>query len=186
MPLLIENCPTPETVCCDKAFNTASNLLEVAHTAVVACYPTDGCPRELVGYVTMGARVQDPASDYVAVSLLSIAPQTTGQPASRQTIGLPFRATYQISLLETGWPMPESFGEGITVPVADDYTNAAMLSYAHGEAMYRALRVAMGQGELNDCGDCFQQLTSLVPTPPSGGSTGWTTTYVCDFDMGRA
>lgn len=169
------------------AFSIADNLLEIAHTAVVGCIPETSCDLPvLVGYVAVGTRVRDPLSDYVVVSLSSLAPTRRSSDASGR-MRLPiYRATFQIRLLESGWPVPWGDDE-IIVPSADEYMQAAKHSYSHAEAMYRALHIALTTNELTGgCTDCFASIGALEPVEPSGGSVGWETTVVTEFDMSKS
>jgi len=185
MALPHEHC-APGEVCCTSLFDVAANILEIAHTAVVGCSDCDCDLPPIVGYVSMGYRVEDPQADYVAVSLLSVfpSPRSADQSGNMQ---LPvYRASFQVKLLETGWPMPYGDGEEILVPDPDFVQNAARHSYAHGEAMYRALANALARKELNlACRDCFQRIEPLQPVEPSGGTVGWMTNIVLGTSFGN-
>jgi len=79
-----------------------------------------------------------------------------------------------VKLLETGWPMPYGDGEEIIVPPPQLVQNVARHSFAHGEAMLRALNGALTGGTLNQsCNSCFQRIDPMEPIEPSGGTTGW-------------
>ena len=182
MALPHEHC-APGNVCCTSLFDAAANLLEIAHTAVVGCSFTECALPELVGYISMGARIEDPQADYLVVSLQAISP-TAGDRSGNMHLPL-YRATFQVKLLETGWPMPHGDDEQIIIPDPDLVSNVARHSYAHGEAMYRALANALARKELNpSCNDCYQTIAPLTPIEPSGGTTGWLTTVTLGTNFG--
>lgn len=182
MALPHEHC-APGDVCCTSLYDVAENLLEIAHTAVVGCSFVECALPELVGYVSMGQRIEDPQADYLVVSLQSINP-TQGDRAGNMQLPL-YRATFQVKLLETGWPMPHGDDEMIVIPTPELVTNVARHAYAHGEAMYRALANALARKELNPtCNDCYQSISPLTPIEPSGGTTGWVMTVTLGTNFG--
>ena len=173
----------PGDVCCESLFSTAENILNIAYSAVCNCSVVDCDLPDLAGYVSMGRDIKDPLSDYVAVSVIQIipSPRSADQQGSMQ---LPmYRARFQVKLLETGWPMPQGDGDEILVPPPALVMDVARHSYAHGEAMYRALGGALTAGTLNSsCNSCFQRIEALTPIEPSGGSVGWLTEIVLGMD----
>jgi len=189
MALPSPDCDVPLDVCCDMAFTIASNILEIAHTAVVGCIPITPCPLpEIVGYISFGLRVEDPVPDYLVVSLASLTP--TPLSADRnQKMHLPiYRAEFQVRLLESGWPQPTGDDQEIIPPEPDEFAAAAKHAYAHGEAMYRALHVALTNNELNPyCqSGCFKAISALTPVEPTGGTVGWDVNITTDFDMSKS
>jgi hypothetical protein len=167
-------------------YTIAANILEVAHCAVVECTVGLPCPLpEIVGYVSVGVRIEDPVPDRLVVSLanLGASPQSSDN-AGRMNIPM-WRATYQVQLLESGWPTPQGDMEEIVVPTAEEYASAAMHAYAHGEKMYRALVVALHQNELNPYQNdgTFKRIADLAPMEPSGGTVGWETTVTVDCPL---
>lgn len=183
MALPHEGC-APGDVCCDSLFAIAENILEIAHTAVVGCSVTDCELPGLAGYVSMGTQINDPLADYLVVSVGQVFPA----PANNSTgvMHLPlYRVSFQVKLLETGWPMPTGDGEEIIPPPPDLVHNVTRHAYAHGEIMYRALANALARKQLvPDCHDCYQAITPLTPVEPSGGTTGWLCTITTGLDWG--
>lgn len=182
MALPHEGC-APGDVCCETLFASAENILEVAYNAVCNCSVVDCDLPDMAGYVSMGRTIEDPTADYVAVSLISVgaSPRSADQSGNMQ---LPmFRANFQVKLLETGWPMPQGDGVEIVVPPPALVQDVARHSFAHGEAMYRALNGALTGRTLNaSCNTCFQRIEPLTPIEPSGGTVGWTTNIVLGMD----
>lgn len=184
MALPHEQC-APGDVCCESLFASAEKILEVAYNAVCNCSVVDCDLPDLAGYVSMGRNIEDPVADFVAVSLRSVAPS----PRSADQFGnmqLPiYRAVFQVKLLETGWPMPQGDGDEIITPPPMLVQNVAKHSYAHGEAMYRALNGAMTANTLNascNSGNCFSRIDPLEPIEPSGGTAGWITGITLGMD----
>jgi hypothetical protein len=184
MALPHEHCG-PGEVCCASLYEVADLILEICHTAVVGCSSCDCELPGLVGYVSMGRQIEDPAADYLAVTLTSVfaAPSSADDTGNMQ---LPiFRANFQVKLLETGWPMPYGDGEEINIPEPELVQNAARHAYAHGEAMYRAAANALMRRELNPgCRDCYQRIEPLTPVEPSGGTTGWQFNLIVGTNFG--
>lgn len=184
MALPNEECyPDDDSVCCDMLYEIGSRILDVVMCALADCIPITPCgANELKGYLTVGREVQDPTSDYVAVSLTQAnpTPRSMDENGNRK-INL-LRAQYQVRLLETGWPQPQGDFEDIFYPTPEQYMIAARHSYAHGEVMYRALLVA---DRLNPyCKrDCYTQIGPLTPVEPRGGSVGWETYVITDYPM---
>ena len=180
MALPNEDCAPVEA--CSSLHDIAQNLLDIAFPAVAECasYPDCGVP-ELVGYVSMGRQIEDPIADFVAVSLLAVTPSSRSADAYGNMIQPVYRASFQVKLLETGWPTPWGDDEEIVPPTPEQYADAAQHSYAHGEAMYRALANALASRTLvpNNKG-CFQAIDALLPLEPSGGATGWMTNIITD------
>lgn len=176
----------PENVCCDMLYTIAANILEVAHCAVIECTVGLPCPLpEIVGYVSVGIQVQDPIPDYLVVSLASLGASPQSSDVAGRMYIPQWRATYQVRLLESGWPTPTGDGEEIIVPVPADVAAAAMHSYAHGEKMYRALFTAMERNELNPYANdgTFKRIEPLVPVEPTGGTVGWQTAITVDCPL---
>ena len=173
MALPHEQC-APGDVCCTTLFDTAHHILDIAYNAVCNCSVVDCDLPDLAGYVSMGRRIEDPTADYVAVTVTSVfaSPRSADNAGSMH---LPmWRANFQVKLLETGWPMPYGDGEEIIVPPPQLVQNVARHSFAHGEAMLRALNGALTGGTLNQsCNSCFQRIDPMEPVEPSGGTTGW-------------
>lgn len=170
---------SPGQVCCTTLFDVACNILEIAHCAVVGCSVVECNLPEIVGYVSMGERIEDPASDFLVVSLSSVFPSPGSGDGSGNMQNPIYRARFQVKLSETGWPMPTGDDEEIIPPEPHDYQTASLHSYAHGEAMYRALANALARKELDPrCTGCFQAIEPLRPMEPSGGTVGWTTGIV--------
>jgi hypothetical protein len=189
MALPLPECETPLDVCCDKAFLIADRILDIAHTAVTACIPEGDCGGPpIVGYVTVGTRIQDPRSDYLVVSLAGIAPsRRSADTTGRMQLPI-YRASFLVQLLESGWPTPWGDEEQIFTPNPDEFMQAAKHSYSHAEAMYRALHVALTNNDLiPGCrdGSCYAAIGDLIPLEPSGGSVGWETGIVVGFDLGN-
>ena len=182
MALPHEQC-APGDVCCETLYATAERILDVAYNAVANCSVVDCNLPELAGYISMGARIEDPLADYLVVTLRNVAPS----PRSADQAGsmnLPmYRATFQVKLLETGWPQPSGDPDEIIIPSPALVHEVARHSYAHGEAMYRALGGALTARTLNaSCNTCFQRIDPLEPVEPSGGTTGWVTAIVLGMD----
>jgi hypothetical protein len=181
MALPHEHC-APGDVCCTSLFEIADRILKVAYDAVTGCSVLDCELPELAGYVSMGEQIQDPVADYLVVSLTSVGPSArSADPSGNMQLPL-YRANFQVKLLETGWPQPEGDEDEIIVPSPELVHNVTRHSYAHGEAMYRALGRALTGRRLNPCGDCFQRIEPLRPVEPSGGTTGWVTNIVMGMD----
>ena len=184
MALPNEQCAA-EDVCCTSLYDMAASILDVAYTAVANC-STFNCPTpELVGYVSMGSQIADPHADFLVVSLQSVsaAPESGG---GRGNHILPiYRASFQIKLLETGWPTPWGDDEQINIPdpvLVNDVTRHSM---AHGEAMYRALANAMATNVLPGDAQSYRRLEPLQPIEPSGGTVGWVTNLQIATEFGR-
>lgn len=163
----------------------AASILDIAYTAVANCSTFD-CPTpELVGYVSMGAQIADPHADFLVVSLqtVSAAPEAG---AGRGNHLLPiYRASFQIKLLETGWPTPWGDGETINYPDTVLVNDVTRHSMAHGEAMYRALGNALATNVLPGDAQAFRRLEPLRPLEPSGGATGWVTNLTIGTEFGK-
>lgn len=174
-----------EDVCCTSLYDMAASILDIAYTAVSNC-STFNCPvPELVGYVSMGAQIADPHADFLVVSLLSVAaaPESGG---GRGNHHLPiYRATFQIKLLETGWPTPHGDSESIVIPEPVLVNDVTRHSMAHGEAMFRALANALATNVLPGDSQSFRRLEPLRPVEPSGGAVGWVTNLTLGTEFGR-
>lgn len=173
----------PQDPCCDHFYRIAANILEIAHTAVVQCMIGLDCIGPLEGYVSVGSRINDPVSDYLVVSLLSVAPP---QSAANSKMFIPYyRAAYQVRLLESGWPIFQSDGTDMLPPTGDQYTYASRFSFAHAQVMFKAVNNALMRNELNPFCDagCYQQISALLPVEPSGGSVGWQFNVTVDADV---
>lgn len=175
----------PSSACCVMLFVIATNIMQTALEAVQGCIANTPCGENtLIGYVSMGREIQDPVANYLTVSMISAGPS----PGSNDLYGNKFinllRATFQVRLLESGWPQPSGDENAIIFPHADEYMNAGLHSYAHGEAMYRALLTS----DLNPyCDhDCYVNVSPLTPVEPSGGTVGWETTIITDYPMSAA
>jgi len=168
------------------AFTIAENILDISLSAVLGCLMDVSCPLpEIVGYITVGTRVQDPVPDYLVVSLVSLSP-SPGSSDRNQKMHIPiYRAEFQVRLLESGWPVPAGDDEAIEMPSPFEYSSASKYAYSHGEAMYRALHVALTNNDLNPYCEqgCFKAISQLLPIDPSGGTVGWETTVTTDFDI---
>jgi hypothetical protein len=185
MALPTTDCYDGQDPCCDHMFVIADNILEIAHTAVVGCMIGLDCLNPLEGYISVGQRINDPASDYLVVSLIQIYP-TQGSDLGNGKMFIPlFRAEFQVRLLETGWPLAWNDDQEIIVPTAAEYSNAARFSFAHAQVMYKALANALVANELNPFCDagCFKSISNLVPVEPTGGSVGWECIITVDADL---
>jgi hypothetical protein len=139
------DCNAEADPCCDDFYIVAKNILDIGYNALVECMAQYPCPGEFAGYVSIGQRINDPVSDYMVVSLISIDPAVR---SSTDKMFLPYwRATYQVRLLETGWPLPTDDDEQIYMPSAAEYAHAAKFSLAHAQVMYKA--IANNLGRLN-------------------------------------
>lgn len=178
MPLPFGPCDIPLDVCCTSLFDVAEHVLDIVLPAVNDCLTPSECSDTpmIAGYVSMGTQIQDPVADYVVVSLQTISTS----PGSRDAVGrmqLPmYRATYQVRLLETGWPTAESSGEEIWVPSPEQVHDISRHAYAHGERMFRALADALVRKTLGPGACTFTAIGQLFPIEPSGGTVGWQTT----------
>jgi hypothetical protein len=179
-------CDVPEPNCCSDWFTMANTILEVAHGAVVACQQDTACEQaSIIGYVHVGSRTEDPTSDYVTVKLARVAPPFVADRDRKMVSTFPsFRATYVVSLLETGYPMVQDDGDEIFVPDPGLVHVVSAHSYAHGEAMYRALANAVANGTIGGDGCGNVRLGDLVPSGPSGGSAGWEATLEIEMRFG--
>lgn len=172
-----------DEVCCDDLFVVAERILLIAHTAVLECIADSPCPvAEVVGYVSVGSRIEDPQPDRLVVSLTNIYP-SPGSADNHGSMKMPLmRAAFQVQLLESGWPNVHGDSEQMIPPQPDDYMNAALHAFGHGEAMYRALRVAFSTGQIDPRAKrgCYQRLDPLQAIEPSGGTVGWQTAVTVD------
>ena len=167
-------------------YTIAANILEVAHTAVVECTLGIPCPLpEIIGYISVGVRIEDPIADRLVVSLTSLGPSPGSSDNSGRMYIPQWRGRFQVQLLESGWPTPTGDLEEIIVPSPEDLATAALHSYGHGEKMYRSLFAAMQMNELNpyNAAGPFKRIDPLVPLEPSGGTVGWQTTVELDCPL---
>jgi len=169
-------CDIPDPTCCMSLHDIANQILVAAHDAVLACQVDTACEQgALVGYVAMGARTEDPVSDYLTVALARLdVPFISERNQKVQNFMPEFRAFYRVTLLESGYPTPQDNGDEIIVPDPALVHAVAAHAYAHGEAMYRALAHAVAKGAIGGPGCGVVRLGGLDPIQPSGGSTGWT------------
>lgn len=170
-------------VCCTAQYAIAESILDIAYNAVADCIGEPRCGEPaLAGYVAMGARVEDPQSDYLTVSWVTTAASTRSADAGGRMVNPIYRSTFQVKLLESGYPMPTGDDEQIVLPTPQEYAWANAHLYAHGEAMFRALANALARGTLipDDLGR-FKRIEPLVPIEPSGGSAGWTVNLTIGF-----
>lgn len=179
MPLPFSDCDIPYDVCCDALFSTAEEILDIVLPAVNNCVAPSPCRPHapIAGYVSMGVLVQDPVADYVVVSLSRLeTSQGSQDDAGRLQVPV-WRALYQVRLLESNWPTAEELNEQIYVPSPDLTHAIARHSYAHGEAMFRALANAVTARSANMSGKpcTFHMIEPLVPVEPTGGTVGWET-----------
>jgi len=183
MALPGNQCMDPRDPCCDHFYVIADHILEIAHTAVVQCMVGLDCLSPLEGYVSIGTRINDPVSDYLVVSLVGIRGPSGG--GENKMVVPYYRAHYQVRLLESGWPLPQSDGAGIGPPAGDEYTYASRFSMAHAQVMFRAVNNALMANTINPyCrAGCYQHITDLVPVEPSGGSVGWEFNVIVDADL---
>lgn len=173
----------PTSACCTMLFIIGTNIMHTALEAVQRCMASTPCgSNELIGYVSVGQEIQDPVPDYLVVSLAWAGHSPGAQgPNGNRFINL-MRATYQVRLIESGWPQPSGDGESVIFPHPDEYMNAGLHSYAHGESMYRAL---VSSKDLNPyCStDCYTHFEPLRPVEPAGGTVGWETFITTDYPM---
>ena len=179
MALPHERC-APGEVCCTSLFDVACTIRDVAIAAVEGCSVVDCDLPGLASYVSMGQQIADPEADFLVVSMTSIGPAPSSADRTGNMIQPLFRATFQVKLLETGWPQPYGDGEEILVPSPVLVENVTRHSMAHGEAMYRALGNALTSRMLTPDPSCFQRIEPLQPIEPSGGTTGWITYITVD------
>jgi hypothetical protein len=185
MALPYIDCEIPYDVCCDNIFTAAEVILDAVLPAVNSCVTPSKCgdPIPIVGYVSMGTRIEDPVADYVVVSLANL----TKSPGSEDQTGklhVPvWRAEFQVRLLESGWAMAEEINEEIYVPDPVVTHALARHSYAHGEAMFRAVAnlVTSRSASISGSNCQFHTVSALIPLEPSGGATGWQMTVTMNL-----
>jgi len=179
MPLPFSDCDIPFDVCCDTLFATGEEILDIVLPAVNNCVAPSACAPHtpIAGYVTMGVTVRDPVVDYVVVSLDRLETSRGSQDDAGKLQTPVWRALYQVRLVESNWPTAEEVNEQIFVPSPELTHAIARHSYAHGEAMFRALANAVtsrtAKPGIQLC--TFHMVEPLVPVEPSGGTTGWET-----------
>lgn len=183
-----EFCDIPDQVCCDTLFEIADQLREIAVVALDQCgLPLDcndpDSTGEIASYVYHSGQVEDPVPDYLAVALTSFGPATSSTDQYGSLKKMPqFVARFQVRLLEKNWPMIQTDDAGrMWIPEASLLSQLSKHSYAHGEAMYRALARAVIRGTLTGCGQ--QTIGNLFPIPPSGGTVGWEVEITVTVDM---
>ena len=172
--------PSPQN-CIDHQPGQCVDLIDIAEHVLDECYrallpilgpQTDG--NILRAYTTVGPGGDDGVVDALCVSFLGAGP-TPGSTAGNITTAYPgIKARFQVSLVESGWPMVKIEGSRVTLPGTTEIAAASRHAYAHGEALYRHIislnngrRIApMFPGSVASIGP-------LTPRPPQAGIVGW-------------
>jgi hypothetical protein len=130
-------------VCCNDLYIIAQHLLSSVWGALRPCYEGvhvegkhgDGQDQALFTYVTMST------SDDALIDSLSVVLRGVGSPRSEVTQTGPVQvvASYEVRLLESGWPMVEIDGTVISAPEPALQAEAARQALGHGEKVFRTL-----------------------------------------------
>jgi hypothetical protein len=155
----------------------AYHLLTEVYDALTECYPSD-CVTPLRAYVTFGDN-DDGVVDALTVSAGSITSSANSRPGG---YGL-YRMTYNIKLIESGWPTARIEGETIIPPPPEESAAAAKHVFAMGEAMHRRLAYLTTHKALTPpsvrCSNAAAG--TMAPIPPSGGTIGWRVPVLVDL-----
>lgn len=166
----------PSDPCCTALYDTASEILLVAQTALATCSANCG---EIAGFVTVGPFISRPSNDYIAVWLGSLRPVGRTDVRGAPLLASQAVATYNFKLMETGWPWPSANEGTIELPPPEVVHQAASHSIGHAEAILRAI---VNSAVQKDFGCGFHSWVDLTPVQPSGGMAGWTGGVVVDVE----
>lgn len=172
----------PGEQCCDTLFRVSDYLLNESYQALLACYSGPCEISSIARYVTLG-RGDDAVPDALTVAFTtSIVPAKSDQRLSL------WRATFELRLRQSGWPMAhtDSTGQVVFGPEWQSQTAKARQAYGHGEKMYRHLIWLNNSRQLPppsfNCSNA--QIGALTPMNPSGGVVGWLVPITMDVPWG--
>ena len=154
--------------CCVNLSDIANHLLNETWNALDEC-GEDAC-KDILAYVTMGAG-DDGVVDALTVSFLSTSPTGSLLP------GVPnlYRASFNVRLVESGWPM--AFAQDGVIVLPDPAAQAAAARYmlGRGEAIHRRLAyLSSSRGLTPSSVRCSNgTVGALSPLAPLGGVVGW-------------
>ena len=162
------DCPDDAIPCCEDLFTIASEIMEAAWGALLVCAGADCCA-PMYRFVAV-AEPHLMSQDYLAVWLgrMQRLPNRAQQMRTLQFGST--QGTFNIKLMESGYPTLETVGTEIHEPTTEAINFASRHSLAHAEAVYRGVldyaAAYMSCGQLKGFEDLF-------PIPPAGGSVGW-------------
>ena len=184
--MLKVDCPVDEGVCCVEMFGFANNVLTVVYNDLLDCYEA-GPEDPLVAYVTMGGG-DDGIYDGLSVRVLRIKPSIGSALNGTQFGPVLIRGTFEVRLLESGWPTVSVNGTTVILPEPTEQHEAARQALAHGEAVYRSLLRHRRDGSfiegLTALGGAQIDIGDLEPITPLGGVIGWRVSVVVDLPWG--
>ena len=180
--MLKVDCIPDEGVCCVELFGVANNVLVAVYDDLRDCYPPSTTD-PLVAYVTMGSG-DDGVLDSLTVAVTGARPSQVGSRVGPLMV----RASYEVRLRESGWPMVRVDGTQVFLPDPVAQNEAARQSFAHGERLYRKLlRMRSRQefaGDLPALRGANVEIGQLLPINPQFGSVGWVVPFTIDFARG--
>lgn len=180
------DCVTSDNVCCTSLYDIANHILAGVYESLLECYQPSFCNGGgVLAYVTMG-NGDDLVLDALSVAISEVRP-SDATIRNNQTSPLPmFSATFNVRLIESGWPMAYEENGEIFVPDPVEQNALARHAYGHGERMYRKLAYMAAHGDLTPAGVACTKavLYALQPLAPSGGSIGWTASVVMQLPLG--
>jgi hypothetical protein len=162
------NCPDDAVPCCEDLYTIAGEILDAAWGALVACAGADCCA-PIYHFVAV-AEPHLMVQDYLTVWMDTMQ-RLPNQAQQMRTLQFgSTQGTYNIKLMESGYPTLETVGTQIHEPTTDALNFAARHSLAHGEAVYRGVLEHVER--YTTCGS-LKSFGDLAPIGPSGGSVGW-------------
>ena len=193
MPLPTADCPQAvlDDYCCEDLPAMANRIRSVAFDAILDCVDPICSDREMRSYVSHGPRIQEPLGDALTVHLVDLTPNFGAQTpvGNLYPIGV-YRVTFEVWLVENGWPMPEVIEDSqqIVMPDSEIVHGAALHAMAHAMRMYRDLAehiqkrtlfTATLHPHVGKVG-----LGPLRPTQPTSFQAGYSCTVSADVTLG--
>lgn len=178
-------CVASQDVCCTSLYDVANHILAGVYESLLECFQPSFCNGNgLLAYVTMG-NGDDLVLDGLSVAVNDVRPSDGSIRYSQTSPMVTYMATFNVRLLESGWPMAYEDNGEIFVPDPVDQNALARHAYGHGERMYRKLAYMASHGDLAPAGTpCSKAiLMPLTPLNPSGGSIGWTTSVLMQLTL---
>lgn len=168
LPAFCEGVTTPAP-CCDSVYMVAAEILNIAWNAFAVCADPASC--EPVERFVAAAEPHLATQDYLAVYIADASLPFLATGRTKMINVTAARFTYNIKLMESGYPALEQALTEVYEPTAAELNWAAWHSLGHAEAVYRGV-VSELVGD-NVCGE-LAAINSLRPVGPTGGLIGWT------------
>jgi len=185
--MLPQDVNVPELAQCSTLYDIADHLLVNVFAALQGSYTSSPNPVDtLLAYVTMG-RGDDAIADSLSVNIRDVSPSPGTQAGGRTIMLGLYRASFEVRLIETGWPMAEVVNGVVYVPDPVRQNALARHAFSHGEVMYRKLIYMVGSRNITPTsvpGCSNASIGSLTPVTPLGGTIGFVVPLVIDVPWG--